>query len=181
MFEKRFNNYKNINSFNEKYFFFLYPTGLTPSFMIAIGIASLLFLIIFIIFLIQIPAKLKQKQFTTRTLILLSYYPIVGAAALISIILPKAIILSDTICHFSFTICAYQFFCLCIDYAEGESNFIKLAGEQFVFSLRVPPCCCMVCVKPMLITKFVSNFFQISDNLNFFSFFIIISDENLKC
>lgn len=123
--------------------------------MISIGIASILFLIILIIFLIQIPAKIKQKQFTTRTLILLCYYPIVAAAALISISLPKSIILCDTICHFAFTICAYQFFCLCIEYANGEKNFIKLAGDQRVFRLRVPPCCCMVCVQPMLITKFV--------------------------
>lgn len=78
--------------------------------MIAIGIAAILFITILIIFLVQLPTKLNGKQFTARTLILLAYYPVVATAALVSISIPKAIILCDTVCHLAFTVCAYQFF-----------------------------------------------------------------------
>lgn len=50
------------------------------------------------------------RQFKARTLLLNSAYPLVAVAAVISILVPKAIVLCDTICHLTFAVLAYQFY-----------------------------------------------------------------------
>lgn len=93
------------------------------------------------------------KQFLSRTLILCGVYQIVAASSLVSMLVPRAVLICDTVSHFAFIFCAYQITCLFIDYVGGESNFIKQADDQG-FHLRTPPCCCCCfCCVPSPITK----------------------------
>lgn len=80
--------------------------------IIVIVVAFVLFSIILGMFLRQVPMIIRNTptNFLARTMTLVGIYPVVGMAALTSVLVPKAIIFCDTICHISFTICAYQFF-----------------------------------------------------------------------
>lgn len=124
----------------------------------AITIGSILLIVIWCLYIRQIPYVLRHtpSKYVARTLILCGVYVIVGSAALVSLICFKASVFCDSVCHFAFLLCAYQYFALIIEYAGGESNFIKSARGSFIFNVRTPPCCC--CIRfllPSPITKFV--------------------------
>lgn len=81
-------------------------------------------------------------------------YCIIGAAAFTSLCVFKAYVFCDSICHFAFVICAYQFFCLCVEYGGGETNFIKRTGGLLSFNIQTPPlCCCLTFLEPSPMTK----------------------------
>lgn len=124
----------------------------------AIVVGSLLFILIACIFIRQIPAIIRYTptKYLGRTLLLCSVYTIVGSAALVSLIVYRAYVFCDSVCHFAFLLCAYQYFTLLIDYVDGESNFIKNTTGIMVFNMRTPPlCCCLRFLLPTAITKFV--------------------------
>lgn len=104
----------------------------------------------------QMPFILRHtpSEYRARTLLLCSVYMIVGLAAFISLIVYQAFVFCDSVCHFTFLLCAYQYFVLIIDYVDGESNFIIQTRGLMVFDVRTPPmCCCMQCLQPSAITK----------------------------
>lgn len=85
-------------------------------------------------------------------------YTIVGSAALVSLIAYPAFVFCDSVCHFAFLLCAYQYFALVIEYAGGESNFIKIIRGTPCFNMQTPPlCCCLRFLQPSTVTKLVFN------------------------
>lgn len=117
---------------------------------------SVLFAIIVVLYIRQIRLILQSTppKHLARTLTLCGVYTIVGAASLTSLIVYPANVLCDAICHFTFLVGAYQFYCLCIDYTGGESNFIKRTGGLLSFNLQTPPlCCCLTFLQPAAMTK----------------------------
>lgn len=116
----------------------------------------IMFAVIVALYIRQIRLILQSTppKHLARTLTLCGVYTIVGAASLTSLIVYRANVLCDAICHFTFVIGAYQFFCLCIDYTGGESNFIKRTGGLLSFNLQTPPlCCCLTFLQPAAMTK----------------------------
>ncbi|KAG4070700.1 hypothetical protein HA402_013620 [Bradysia odoriphaga] len=119
-------------------------------------VGLILFLVTTIKFVIVIPKILQNtpKPFVSRTLLLCGIYTIVAASSFTSLLVPRALLFCESISVVTFTLCSYQFFCLCVDYAGGESNFIRIADDVKVFNMRTPPCCCCLCfISPMHITK----------------------------
>lgn len=124
----------------------------------AIVLGLMLFLVIACLFIRQIPFILRHTptNYKARTLLLCGVYTIVAFAALVSLIVYRAAVFCDSVCHYTFVLCAYQFFTLILDYAGGESNFIKNSRDSLVFNIRTPPlCCCLRFVTPTVITKCV--------------------------
>lgn len=118
----------------------------------------ILFAIIVTIYIRQIRLILQSTppKHLARTITLCGVYTVVGGASLISLTVPQASVFCDAICHFTFVVGAYQFFCLCIDYTGGESNFIKHTGGLLSFNMQTPPlCCCLTFLQPAAMTKWV--------------------------
>lgn len=111
-------------------------------------------------FIRQLPFILRHtpSEYRARTLLLCSVYIIVGLVAFTSLIVYQAYVFCDAVCHFTFLLLAYQYFVLIIDYVDGESNFIIKTRGLMVFDVRTPPlCCCMQCLQPTAITKYVES------------------------
>ncbi|XP_055692219.1 organic solute transporter alpha-like protein [Lutzomyia longipalpis] len=126
--------------------FYEYISGMTPFLMGLTATGGVLFLATLTIYYRNLKKLVRRtpKSFLARTLLLCGIYQIVSAAAFVSILVPRAILLCDTVAHLTFSFCTYQLICLFIDYAGGETNFIKQANTD-AFSLRTPPCCCCCC------------------------------------
>ncbi|XP_058129157.1 organic solute transporter alpha-like protein [Anopheles ziemanni] len=93
------------------------------------------------------------KQFKTKSVLLLSIYPLITLFSVVSIAVPRAFFLCDTVMHVYFMVCAYVFFGLCMQYVNGEDALIKSTDSQ-TFSLRTPPlCCCVPLFKRASVTK----------------------------
>lgn len=54
--------------------------------------------------------KNTPKKYLSRSLALVSAYPVIGAAAVTSCFIPRASVLCDSICHLTFAVLAYQYF-----------------------------------------------------------------------
>lgn len=109
-------------------------------------------------FVRQLPFILRYTpaEYRARTLLLCSIYVIIGLATFVSLVAYQAFVFCDSVCHFTFVLCAYQYFALIIDYVDGESNFIIQTHGQMVFDMQTPPlCCCLHFLKPQAITKYV--------------------------
>lgn len=131
--------------------------AVTQTMLCAIVVGSLLLIVIWYLFIRQIPYILRHTptKYLARTLILCGIYTIVGSAAFVSLIAYRAYVFCDSVCHFAFLLCAYQYLALVIEYAGGESNFIKNSGTES-FNMRTPPlCCCLGFLSPSPVTKFV--------------------------
>lgn len=142
---------------------FVVSDAVTQTMICAIVVGSLLLLVIWCLFIRQIPNILRNTptKYLARTLILCGVYTIVGSAALVSLIAYRAFVFCDSVCHFAFLLCAYQYFALVIDYAGGETNFIKNTRGTMVFNMQTPPlCCCLRLLIPTAVTKFVQSSFH---------------------
>lgn len=130
----------------------------TQTMLCAIAVGSMLLIVLWYLFIRQIPYIVRHTptKYLARTLLLCGVYTIVGSAALVSLIAYRAFVFCDSVCHFAFLLCAYQYFTLVIDYAGGESNFIKNTRGTLCFNVRTPPlCCCLHFLLPSPVTKFV--------------------------
>ncbi|KAJ6636092.1 Organic solute transporter alpha-like protein [Pseudolycoriella hygida] len=119
-------------------------------------VGLILFLITLIKFILFIPNILRNTpaRYVSRTFLLCGMYTIVAASSLTSILVPRALIFCESVSIVTFGLCSYQFFCLCVDYAGGECNFIQIADDVKVLNMRTPPCCCCLCfMHPMHINK----------------------------
>lgn len=150
--------------FEHGHFFFLFlcfiqvSDVVTQTMLCAIVIGVLLLVVIVYLFVRQMPYILRHtpSKCLARTLMLCGVYTIIGSAALVSLISFRAFVFCDSVCHFAFLLCAYQYFTLLIDYVDGESNFIKNSGGLMVFNMQTPPlCCCLRFLQPSVITKYV--------------------------
>lgn len=122
-----------------------------------ISTGSMLLFIIGYLFIRQIPSILQNtpSKYQSRTIILCGIYSVTGTAALVSLIVYRSAVLCDSISHFAFVMCAYQYFTLVIDYYGGESEFIKHTNGLKVFNIQTPPCCCCLqFLLPSEVTKY---------------------------
>lgn len=154
-----------LNALTFIFHVFLHPKTVsdvvTQTMLGAILIAVLLIFAIGYQFIRQVPHILRRTptEYRARTLLLCAVYSIVGVTAFISLVAYRAFVFCDSVCHFTFLLCAYQFFVLIVDYVDGESNFIKETHGLMLFDMRTPPlCCCFRCLQPSAITKQVSLF-----------------------
>ncbi|XP_053693396.1 organic solute transporter alpha-like protein [Sabethes cyaneus] len=132
-----------------------YIAGLDLILTVIIGITIVLSIATFVICGRAITRVLSHspKRFKTKTIIVLLIYPVVAALAIMSILIPKAYFICDTVSHIYFMICAYVFYSLLIDYVGGEDCFIKSTDSE-TFNAKTPPCCCfLVCLKRTAVTK----------------------------
>lgn len=132
--------------------------SVTQMMLCAIAVGSLLLIVIVYLFIRQIPYIVRRtpSNYLARTLMLCGVYTITASAAFVSLIAYRALVFCDSVCHFAFLLCAYQYFTLLISYVGGESNFIKTSEGSSVFNIQTPPfCCCLRCLLPTVITKFV--------------------------
>lgn len=139
--------------------------GITQVMIIAITMGVVCLCAIGYQFIRQLPFILKHTpaEYRARTLILSSVYVIIGLATFVSLIAYQAFVFCDSVCHFTFVVCAYQYFALIIDYVDGESNFIIKTHGQMIFDMQTPPiCCCLRFLKPLGITKQVYYFHILS-------------------
>ncbi|XP_037025776.1 organic solute transporter alpha-like protein [Bradysia coprophila] len=123
-------------------------------------IAHILGLIIFLLtttkFFVFVVTILRNtpKPFISRTIFLCGFYSILSASAYTSMMVPRAFLFCDGVTLVTFGIAVYEFFCLCVDYGGGESNFIVKAKDETVLTMQTFPfCCCCLFLKPMKITK----------------------------
>ncbi|XP_041762182.1 organic solute transporter alpha-like protein [Anopheles merus] len=122
-----------------------YLDGLTLPIAIIIAATVLLSIGTFSIFFKNAYHILHRtpKQFKTKSILLLTIYPLITLFGVVSVAVPRAFFLCDTVMHVYFMICAYVFFSLCMQYVDGEDALIKSTDSQ-TFSLRTPPLCCFV-------------------------------------
>ncbi|GAB0090720.1 Organic solute transporter alpha-like protein [Sergentomyia squamirostris] len=126
--------------------FYEYISAMTPMLMGLTALGGFLFLLTVFIYYRNLNNLVRRtpKEFLARTLLLCAIYQIVSAVAFVSILVPRAILLCDTVAHLTFAFCTYQLIGLFIDYTAGETNYIKQANRD-AYSLRTPPCCCCCC------------------------------------
>ncbi|KAJ6632614.1 Organic solute transporter alpha-like protein [Pseudolycoriella hygida] len=129
---------------------------ITTFLMVAHIVGLIVFLLTTTKYFIFIPTILRNtpKKFISRTLFLCGFYSILSASAYTSMMVPRAFLFCDGITLVTFGIAVYEFFCLCIDYAGGETKFITKANGEEVLSMKTFPfCCCCFFLKPMTTDK----------------------------
>ncbi|XP_059607394.1 organic solute transporter alpha-like protein [Phlebotomus argentipes] len=99
------------------------------------------------------------KPYKARTVTLCAIYQVVSLVCFMSMLIPRFFLMAEMAAVLTFGFAAYQITCLIIDYANGESNFIKLAGDN-ALNMRVPPFClfygCLRNGEPVTKVKFLS-------------------------
>lgn len=135
---------------------FVVSDAITQMMICAIVVGLLLLIVIGYLFIRRIPYIIRHtpSNYLARTLVLCGVYTITASAAFVSLIAYRAIVFCDSVCHFAFLLCAYQYFTLIVSYVGGESNFIKNSEGMTVFNIQTPPfCCCLQFLLPTAITK----------------------------
>ncbi|XP_017844536.1 organic solute transporter alpha-like protein [Drosophila busckii] len=120
-----------------------YYTHMTAFLSLAIFIATLLTILNICIYLTTLTRLRRHlnKPLRTPSIILISLYPIISLAALLTILLPYAWFMCHTLMHAMFMIGGPAFRTLLFRYVDSEQNFIKLTSSEPV-ALNTPPCCC---------------------------------------
>ncbi|XP_055388428.1 organic solute transporter alpha-like protein [Condylostylus longicornis] len=122
---------------------------------LSIVLAIIVFFINIAIFCASVTQSLKRvrKLYLGSTIFLLSLYPIISFAALITILIPRSFLICHTIMHLLFTFGAFIYYRLCILYVNGLENFLKEADAE-ILNVRTPPCCCCcLCIHSIALTK----------------------------
>lgn len=115
------------------------------------GVCFIITLTIFLFSLRHIIANVP-REFITNTIVMNVIYPIVAINSFISLFLPSATLLADTISCVAFSFSAYFLILLMTKYGQGDTNYIDGASDDS-FRLRIIPCCCLFCFKPSQPTK----------------------------
>ncbi|KAF2364127.1 Organic solute transporter subunit alpha/Transmembrane protein 184 [Trinorchestia longiramus] len=126
------------------------PTVLGPPGYAMLGLASLGFLVLIIVFIdtvLKIQKDIRPDRKFCITIVL-SVYPVVGLCTFLGILFPKANVLMDIASQLYFALCMVQFFKLTMSYFGGESAFVtSLEGK--VLPWAGLPCCCWPCCWPV--------------------------------
>lgn len=151
--------------------------AVTQMMISAIVVGSILLIVIGYLFIRRIPYIIRHtpSNYLARTLMLCGVYTITASAAFVSLIVYRASVFCDSVCHFAFLLCAYQYFTLAVSYVGGESNFIKTSEGMTVFNIRTPPfCCCLRFLLPTAMTKYVNRCDIIYMIRHFFFAFVLM-------
>ncbi|XP_068232978.1 organic solute transporter subunit alpha-like [Palaemon carinicauda] len=113
---------------------------------ILLGLATLAFLVLLILFLDTVTYVLKytQPRHKSTTAIVISVYPVLGLCSYLGLLFQKANLFLDGCAQLYFAICMWQFLTMTLNYFGGESRFVaKMEGS--VLPWKGPPCCCWPC------------------------------------
>ncbi|CAD7006245.1 unnamed protein product [Ceratitis capitata] len=141
--------FDNLTYDDNQYDIYTHPTlaeyynNLTPFITLCIFVAILILMLNISIFFTTL-AKLKQrlrKPLLGPSIALVSLYPLISLAALLTLLLPKLWFSCHTVMHLSFTVGAIFFYQLCGHFIGSETSFIKETAGMAV-PIRTPPCCC---------------------------------------
>lgn len=128
---------------------------MTAFLALAIFIATLLTILNISIYLTTV-SRLRRhlaKPLRIPSILMVSLYPIISLAALVTILVPYSWFLCHTVMHAMFMVGGPILRTLLFRYVESEQNFVKETSGEAV-ALNTPPfCCCCGCLPLVLPTK----------------------------
>lgn len=151
-----------------------------------LSLAGVCFVITFSIFLNSLRNVVTNisREFVPYTIILIVIYPIVAFNCFMSMLLPSASVICDTISVLYFSFSAYFLVLLITQYGRGDSNIIAVVKDED-YRLNTAPCCCLCWIKPTMPTKtnlrlvryFVMQTTVVVPLVLFIQFFIYLEDR----
>ncbi|EDW69921.1 organic solute transporter alpha-like protein [Drosophila virilis] len=129
-----------------------YYTHMTAFLSLAIFIAALLTILNISIYLTTV-SRLRRhlnKPLRIPSIMMVSLYPIISVAALVTILVPYSWFMCHTVMHVMFMIGGPVFRTLLFRYVDSEQNYLKETSGEPV-TLATPPCCCCCLCLPMVV------------------------------
>ncbi|XP_060657873.1 organic solute transporter alpha-like protein [Drosophila nasuta] len=132
-----------------------YYTHMTAFLSLAIFIAVLLTILNISIYLTTAMRMRRHldKPLRIPSILMVSVYPIISLAALVTILVPYSWFICHTVMHAMFMAGGPVFRTLLFRYVVSEQNYLKETSAEAV-SLNTPPCCCCCgCLPTVVPTK----------------------------
>ncbi|SPP76538.1 organic solute transporter alpha-like protein [Drosophila guanche] len=129
-----------------------YYGNMTAFLSLAIFIASLLTILNICIYSTTV-SRLRRhlsKPLRTPSILMVSLYPIISVAALVTILVPYSWFMCHTVMHVMFMVGGPIFRSLLFRYVDSEQNYVKESGGEAV-QLSTPPCCCWCLCLPLVV------------------------------
>ncbi|EDV97600.1 organic solute transporter alpha-like protein [Drosophila grimshawi] len=129
-----------------------YYTHMTAFVSLAIFIAALLTILNICIYLTTV-SRLRRhlnKPLMIPSILMVSMYPVISVAALVTILVPYSWFMCHTAMHVMFMMGGPVFRTLLFRYVDSEQNYIKETSGQAV-ELTTPPCCCCCSCLPLVV------------------------------
>ncbi|XP_013194956.2 organic solute transporter alpha-like protein [Amyelois transitella] len=90
-------------------------------------------------------ARQHWRLCITNIAVLMAVYPIVAAASLVAIIVPRAGVLCEAVAQEAVMLALYHFFCMILAECGGPDKLVRMSDETTRWQTRVLPCCCWPC------------------------------------
>ncbi|XP_066252496.1 organic solute transporter alpha-like protein [Euwallacea similis] len=103
----------------------------------------------------------SSPRFKTYTAYVLAVYPVICLLSYMTILVPRAYLLSDALMQVTLTSSLYQLFCLFVAYCEGEATLAKKVGDTKLSLKTNPLCCCCSMLPAFDVTKSTMKFLKI--------------------
>ncbi|KAM8708065.1 hypothetical protein ACLKA7_015093 [Drosophila subpalustris] len=132
-----------------------YYAHMTAFVSLAIFIATLLTILNISIYLTTVMRLCRHldKPLRIPSILMVSLYPVISVAALVTILVPSSWFLCHTVMHAMFMVGGPIFRTLLFRYVISEQNYLKETSAEAV-SLNTPPvCCCCGCLPTVVPTK----------------------------
>ncbi|KAH8244090.1 hypothetical protein KR038_006324 [Drosophila bunnanda] len=129
-----------------------YYENMTAFLSLAIFVASMLTILNIAIFSTTV-SRLRRhlsKPLLGPSIIMVSLYPIISVAALVTVLVPYSWFICHTVMHVMFMVGGPVFRTLLFRYVISEQNYVKETSMEAV-QLNTPPCCCCCVCLPMVI------------------------------
>ncbi|XP_053608599.1 organic solute transporter alpha-like protein [Plodia interpunctella] len=98
-------------------------------------------------------ARQHWKMCSSNVAVLVAVYPVVAAASLVAIIVPRACVICEALAQQIVMIALYHFFCMILAECGGQDKLVRMSDETH-WQTRVLPCCCWpCCVLPQPLIK----------------------------
>ncbi|XP_030079146.1 organic solute transporter alpha-like protein isoform X2 [Drosophila hydei] len=129
-----------------------YYTYMTAFVSLAIFVAAMLTILNISIYLTTV-SRLRRhlnKPLLIPSIVMVSLYPVISVAALVTILVPYSWFICHTVMHAMFMVGGPTFRMLLFRYVESEQNYLKETSGEPV-ALNTPPCCCCCLCLPMVV------------------------------
>ncbi|TDG42039.1 hypothetical protein AWZ03_011547 [Drosophila navojoa] len=129
-----------------------YYTYMTAFVSLAIFVAAMLTILNISIYLATVSQLRRHlnKPLLMPSIVMVSLYPVISVAALVTILVPYSWFICHTVMHAMFMIGGPVFRMLLFRYVESEQNYLKETSGEPV-ALNTPPCCCCCLCLPMVV------------------------------
>lgn len=128
------------------------PLDMTAFVSLAIFVAAMLTILNISIYLTTV-SRLRRhlnKPLLIPSIVMVSLYPVISVAALVTILVPYSWFICHTVMHAMFMVGGPTFRMLLFRYVESEQNYLKETSGEPV-ALNTPPCCCCCLCLPMVV------------------------------